>query len=103
MKLNFDIANQIKNDFQYLVGKTVQMQNGTKVIKEIAVLPIKNESFGTFPLNYLNATDKNNFILPYKNREMSLIIYFNDNSFFYFFQFLADNNIPIDLDKYLLK
>jgi hypothetical protein len=100
MKLTYKKANQIKQDFQHIIGQQIQTNEGIKEIKEIVVLPILDGSFGTFPVNYLLATDKLNFITPHKDKEMSLMIYFTDNSYIFFFQYLQDRNINLDLSKY---
>ena len=100
MKLTYKKANQIKQDFQYIIGKQIQTNEGIKEIKEIVVLPILDGSFGTFPVNYLLAIDKLNFITQHKEKEMSLMIYFIDNSYIFFFQYLKARNIKLDLSKY---
>lgn len=101
MKLNYKKALKIKQDFQHLVGQKVKTKEGENEIRELVVLPLVDGTFGTFPLNYLMATDKSNFITPYLDKEMSIIIYFTDNSFAYFFQYLQDNNINLDWTKYI--
>ena len=101
MKLTFDIANKIKQDFQKLIGQKLNTTQGEKKIKEIVVLPIVNGSFGTFPAFYLLAADKPNFIIPFKDKEMSLVIYFIDDSYIPFFQYLLDYNVSLDLTKYI--
>jgi len=103
MKLNLKTANQIKQDFQHFIGQKVQTQEGLETIKEIVVLPIVDGSFGTFPYNYLLATDKVNFIAPHKHKIMSLVIYLTDDSYINFFQYLQDNNITVDWSKYIEK
>jgi len=100
MKLTYTTANKIKDDFQSLIGKTIRTNEGAKEIKEIVVLPLTNGSFGTFPINYLMALNKQEFMKPYIDKEVSLIIYLSDNSFIYFFQYLQDNNINLDWKKY---
>ena len=103
MQLNLKIANQIKQDFQPYIGKQIQTKDGLKTIKEIAVLPIVDGSFGTFPFNYQLAADKLNFIAPHKDKEMSLVIFLSDNSYINFFQYLQDHNITVDWSKYKKK
>lgn len=100
MKLTLKTANKIKEDFKNLIGIRIETTEGVKVIQEIAVLPIVNGCFGSFPLHYLLSSDKRNFIIPYKDREMSLVIFLNDDSFIFFFKYLQDNNICFDLTKY---
>lgn len=100
MKLTLDIANKIKKDFEHLIGQKVKTKEGEKEIKELVVLPVQDGSFGSFPFNYLLAPDKQEFMKPYIDKEVSLVIYLSDNSFIYFFQYLQDNNINLDWKKY---
>ena len=100
MKISYNIAIQIQQDFQYLVGQKIQTDEGAKEIKDIIILPIKNNNFEMFYSFYLISSDKKNFILPYKDEEMTLIIIFSDDDYINLFQYIMDKNITIDLTKY---
>jgi len=99
--MNYINAIKLKQDFQYLVGQKVKTKESEKIIRELTILPLFVGDFGASPVSYLMSTDRLNFIKPYLDKEMSLIIYFTDDSFIYFFQYLKDNNINIDLTKYI--
>lgn len=100
MKISYNIAIQIQQDFQYLVGQKIQTNEGAKEVKDIIILPIKNNNFEMFCSYYLQSSDKKNFILPYKDEEMTLIILFLDDYYINLFQYIMDKNITIDLTKY---
>jgi len=98
MKLNYSQANAIRKDYLYLVGHQVITPDG---IKEIVVLPIINDDFGTFPYLYTLASNKEDFLKPYMDKEMSLVIFYTDDSYYYFFQYVKDTQISIDWSKYV--
>ncbi len=100
MKLSYDKALEIKLDFSYLIGQKFITKADLFEIKEIVILPFLDGSFGTFPLHYSMTVDKENFINPYRDKEMNLLIYFTDNSYVNFFQYIQDNNLVFDVSKY---
>ena len=101
MKLNYNTASKIKKDFNYLVGQPVITEERIEKIKEIVIMPFIDNTFGTFPIHYLMTIDKQNFLTPHLDKEMSLLIYLTDDSHILFFQYLMDENINIDWTKYL--
>ena len=101
MKLNYYTASKIKEDFNYLVGRPVITKESIEKIKEIVVMPFIDNTFGTFPIHYSMTIDKQNFLIPHLDKEMSLLIYLTDDSHILFFQYLIDENIKIDWTKYL--
>lgn len=100
MKLTYDFAKRIKEDFNNLEGSEIEFNGFKKTIKEIAILPYINDDFGSFPFNYVHSKNKEDFLLPYLDKEMSLIIIFDNNDFYPFFQFIYDNKITLNLEKY---
>jgi hypothetical protein len=100
MKITLEIAKRIKFDYNYLIGTEFQVRGVNHSIKEIAILPLTKNGFGTHPINYLMDVDRQNYIKKFKDKEMGLLIYYSNNSYIPFFEFLKDRSIAIELTKY---
>jgi len=91
MKLNYIQANAKRDEYLHLVGSQVNTSEGVKEIKDIVVLPIENLDFSQFVIPYKLAQNKEDFLKPHMNKEMSLVLFFTDGTSYPFFQYIVDN------------
>lgn len=105
--MNYSQANLLKNDFQYLIGKTID--NST--ISDIVIAPTAVKDFQTFLDHYLRYEDADLALAPFSQGDLTVeVIYeqeqYISNGYFIYgtiFHAAKKLDIEIDLQKYGIK